>query len=171
MMFDIFGEFDSAEEMNKTAEGLKNEGDTEGLKNLAKENGLSEYDVEDYLDGIIDKITNPLLAALGKIAIECKDLQVYEIMEDWVEYIKVQCSEDDNMAKAVRKKGKSVKGCIAELLKWSFNNQYKVPDEIIKAAKISAGRVTLGIPGMGRAKKIIREYYLGGGKDAKEKDS
>lgn len=170
-MFDIFGEFDSADEINKTAEGLKNEGDIEGLKNLAKENGLSEYDVEDYLDEIIDNITNPLLAALGKIDIECEELQVYEIMEDWVSYIKVQCSEDDNMAKAVRRKGKSVKRCIAELLKWSFNNQYSVPSDIIKAANISAGRVTLGIPGMGRAKKIIREYYLGGGKNAKEKDS
>ncbi|MFR7522954.1 MAG: hypothetical protein ACLUU1_11255 [Ruminococcus sp.] len=55
-----------------------------------------------------------------------------------------------------------MKGCVAELLKWSFANQIPVDKEILKAAGVSAGRVTLGIPGMGRAKKIIKEYYLGG---------
>lgn len=68
------------------------------------------------------------------------------------------------IADAVRQKGKSLKGCIAELLKWSFKNQQTVDKDVIKAAGMSAGRVTLGIPGMGRAKKIIREYYLGGEK-------
>ena len=65
------------------------------------------------------------------------------------------------MAIAVRKKGKSIKGCIAELLKWSFKNAYQVPDDIVKAAGITA-TVKMGIPGMGRAYKIIRAYYLGG---------
>ena len=37
-----------------------------------------------------------------------------------------------------------------------------IDKDIIKAAGVSAGRVTLGIPGMGRSKKIIRDYYLGG---------
>ena len=111
------------------------------------------------------------MAALGKLSVECETLEVYEILEDWIGYIRVQCSEDKKMAIAVRKKEKSVKECIAALLKWSFNHQYSVPEDIIKAAKISAGRVTLGIPGMGRAKKIIREYYLGEVQDAKEENS
>lgn len=33
-----------------------------------------------------------------------------------------------------------------------------------KAAGVSAGKVTLGIPGMARAKKIITDYYMGGEK-------
>ena len=33
--------------------------------------------------------------------------------------------------------------------------------EIIKAAGVSAGKVTLGIPGMARAKQIITDYYMG----------
>ena len=33
--------------------------------------------------------------------------------------------------------------------------------EIVKAAGVTAGKVTLGIPGMGRAKKIIMDYYMG----------
>lgn len=32
------------------------------------------------------------------------------------------------------------------------------------AAGVSASKVTLGIPGMARAKKIITDYYMGGTK-------
>ena len=57
-----------------------------------------------------------------------------------------------------------MKGCIAALLKWSFSNQQKIDKDILKAAGVSDGRVTLGIPGMARAKKIITDYYMGGEK-------
>ena len=72
--------------------------------------------------------------------------------------------DDEAVAVAVRRKGKSLKGCIGALLAWSFKNQIPIDKEIIKAAGVNASKVTLGIPGMGRAKKIIREYYLGGKK-------
>ena len=36
-MFDMFGEFDSAEELNNKAEELKRQGDRQGLKELAVE--------------------------------------------------------------------------------------------------------------------------------------
>ena len=81
-------------------------------------------------------------------------------MMDWVEYIKAQCMAQPKIALAVRKKGKSLKGCIAALLEWSFKNQIPVDKDIVKAAGVKAGRVTLGIPGMGQAKKVIKEYYL-----------
>ena len=61
-------------------------------------------------------------------------------------------------------KRKSLKGCLAVLLKWSFAHQIPIEKEILKEAGVTAGRVTLGIPGMGQAKKLIREYYLGGEK-------
>ena len=69
--------------------------------------------------------------------------------------------ENEILAHQVRKKGKSLKGCIAALLKWSFGNQIPVGQDILKEAGVKAGRVTLGIPGMARAKKIITEYYMG----------
>ena len=69
--------------------------------------------------------------------------------------------ENDILTNRVRKKGKSLKGCIAALLSWSFKNQQEVDKDIIKAAGVSAGRVTLGIPGMARAKQIITDYYMG----------
>ena len=163
-MFEKFGEMDSYKEINELAENLFNEGDLDSLKAMAAENGIPEEYVDLYQDGGIPYLCDPAIAAIGKLDIECKDLKPKEIMEDWVEYIKGQCLEKKEIALKVRKKGKTLKGCIAELLKWSFKNQIPVDKEIVKAAGVSAGRVTLGIPGMARAKKIIREYYLGGGK-------
>lgn len=160
-MFDKFGEFDSVEELNNAAAGQLAEGDMEALFELAAENGIDKEDVQDYADGCVDVLANPLMAAYGKLDIEAAELKPYEIMKDWIQYIKVRCTEDPHMAAAVRRKGKSLKGCIGELLKWSFKNQHPVDQEILKAAGVTAGRCTLGIPGMGRAKMIITEYYLG----------
>ena len=160
-MFDKFGEFDSYAEINLAAKGFLEEGDFESIKELAKENGIDEMDADDYIDGIVPELCNELMAAIGKIEIECKELQPKEIMEDWVEYIKVQCMDKRTMAAAVRTKGKNLKGCIAELLKWSFSNQIAIDENIKKAAGVSAGKVTLGIPGIRTAKKIIDKYYLG----------
>lgn len=160
-MYETFGEFNSAEEINKTAAGLLQEGDIEGLAKLAEENGLSAYDVEDYVSGALLELTTPMLAALGKIKVERANIDLYEIMNDWVSYIEAKSSEDLEVAAAVRRKGKSLQGCIAKILKWSFDHQYNVPAEIIKEADIKASKVTLGIPGMGAAKKIITEYYMG----------
>lgn len=159
-MFERFGEMESAKEINELAVNLFNEGDMESLRAMAKENGITEDFVEMFCEGDILELCDPMTAALGKIEVESAELQPKEIMEDWVEYLKSQCM-DELMAYSVRKKGKSLKGCIAALLKWSFGNQIPVEKEILKAAGVTAGRVTLGIPGMGTAKRIIREYYLG----------
>lgn len=160
-MFEKFGEFDSAKELNECAAGLLKEGDLTSLVELAVENGIDKEDAEDYADGVVDRLATITMAALGKIEVECRELKPKEIMEDWVEYIKMQCAESEMVAAAVRRKGKSIKGCIAEMLKWSFGNQIPVDKEILKAAGVKASRVTLGIPGMGRAKKIITDYYMG----------
>ena len=82
-------------------------------------------------------------------------------MADWVEYLKSKCFEDTEVAVAVRKKNKSLKGCIARILKWSFKNSYDIPEDICKEAGISV-KVKEGIPGMARVKKLIVEYYTEG---------
>ena len=160
-MFDKFGEFDSAEEINATAAGLLEEGDLEGLREMAKENGFDEDDVQDYIDGIYPELANTYTAAWNKLDVEMKELKVCEIMEDWVEYIRIKMEEEEEMQRAIRKKGKSLQGCIAELMKWGFKNQYPISREIMKEAGVTASKVTLGIPGMGTAKKIRAKYYLG----------
>ena len=163
-MFDTFGEFDSAEEINKAAANQRINGDMEAIREIAAENGLDPEDAEDFINGDIDELCTPILAAFGKIKIESEELKPTEIVEDWVNYIKTRCTEDPAMAAAVRKKGKSIKGCIAALLKWSYTNMYEVDKDIIKLSGVSASNVKMGIPGMGRAYKIITEYYLGGTK-------
>lgn len=158
-MFERFGELGSAEEINELAEALKKENDKESLIVLAEENGIDKEDAEDFINGDIPELVNTLMAAFGKLDIECKVLQPTEIMSDWVEYIKQRCTESETMARNVRKQGKSLKGCIAELLKWSFGNQKPVDKEILEEAQIHQ-RCTLGIPGYGTAKKIITSYYM-----------
>ena len=163
-MFDKFGEMDTFGEINELAENLFNEGDTASIKTMAKENGSDKEYVEMYLSGDIPILCDAMTAALGKIEVEVADLKPKEIMEDWVEYLRGQCAENEILAFNIRKKGKTLKGCIAALLSWSFKNQQTIDKDIVKAAGVSAGKVTLGIPGMARAKQIITDYYMGGEK-------
>lgn len=160
-MFDKFGEFDSWEEINKAAEGQKEEGDIEALKELAKENGIDIEDVTDYQNSIINELCTPLTAAMGKIDIEVADLNPKkDIMIDWIDYIRTQIADDEDIRTAVRKKGKSLKGCIGMILKWGKNNMHDIDSEIKSAAGFS-GNVKLGMPASLTVKKIIKDYYLG----------
>lgn len=160
-MFDKFGEFNSAEEINKCAAGLKDEEDKESLYVMAEENGLAKEDVEDYLDDMVDELCNVSMAALGKLEVEEKELKATHVMVDWVSYIKTQCIKDEMMARAVRMKGKTLVGCMGAILKEAYNTRMRISDEIVKAAGIGAGRVELGMPGMARVNEIIKSYYLG----------
>ena len=163
-MFDKFGEMGSAGEINDLAANLLKEADTDSIRILAKENGL-EADVADmFITGEITELCDDVMAALGKLDVEASELKSPEIMADWIEYVKEQCMESEEMAKAVRSKGKTIKGMIGELLKWGFKHQYNIDKDIMKAAGVNANKCTLGIPGMGTAKKIIKEYYTGGAK-------
>ena len=163
-MFDIFGEFDSYEEINKAAEGLKTEGDIESLKKLAKENGIADHDVTFYLDSHSMGLCTAVTAALGKISLETEELKPQYIENDWVEYIQQQVLENEAFALAVRKKGKSIFGAEAAILKYAHDNMFKPSDRILEAAGMKGKNVKLGMPGWAREKKIIKEYYLGGTK-------
>jgi hypothetical protein len=158
-MFDVFGNM-QYEELNKTAEGLKNEGDTDNLKKLAEENGIDAMYAEMYAGGGLEEFCDAASAAIGKIDVEAGELKPVEIVSDWVEYIRTGCLDNEEFAVAVRRKDRTLKGCIAELLKWSFSNRYKVDKDVVKAAGVTGAGVEMGIPGMGTAKKLIREYYL-----------
>lgn len=159
-MYDRFGELNTAGEINELADHLAEEGDVDSIRVLAKENGIDGDIVSAYLEGDIPYLCDEMSAAIGKITVEAAELKPVEIMEDWVEYLKSRCFEDVAMAQAVRRKDKSLKGAIAALLAWSLKNQNPVDKDILTAAGVNQ-RCTLGIPGMGRAKQIMTEYYLG----------
>lgn len=116
-MFDKFGEFDSYEEINRAAKAQLEEEDLEAIKTIAEENGLDLEDAEDFCTGAIEELTTPSLAAMGKLELEAKDLSLTGALRDWTNFIEQLCLEDEEMALAVRRKGKSLKDCMAMILK------------------------------------------------------
>ena len=159
-MFDKFGEFDSYEEINRAAKAQLEEGDLEAIKTIAKENGLDPEDVEDFCTGAIEELTTPSLAAMGKLELEAKDLSLIGALRDWTDFIEQLCLEDEEMAFAVRRKGKSLKDCMALILKNAFNDKAQLDDRITKAAGLTPP-LYISIPGKAQIKEIVREYYLG----------
>lgn len=164
-MYEKYGYFETAEEINKRAVELLAAGDKNGVIELAKENGIEQEIAEIFCTGEVDYICDEESAAIGKIDVEVAKMSPQEIFKDWIEYIKACIYNDKNMARAVRKEDKSIEGCICKLLVWSFKNAYDVPKEIIEEAQKEVKgipkTVKMGIPGMGTVKKLIREYYLG----------
>lgn len=112
-MFDKFGEFDSVEELNRAAEGLKNEGDTESIYTLAAENGIDRDDVSEYIDGYAPELASLYMAAVGRIDVQeaenaKKDLMTRMALKTITMTLKGMIQEDA-MAAAVMRKGKRVK--------------------------------------------------------------
>lgn len=102
-----------------------------------------------YLQGELPALCDTVTAAVGKIEAEAEELKPQEILEDWVEYIIGQCIKDELMAAYVRKKGKSLKGCIAALLSWSFKNCYEIDKDIIAETGILSGKIPMPKAGKG----------------------
>lgn len=157
-MFDKYGRLDHQGLIKKAVE-LKDK--REELKALCVENGIPEVMGQLYADGEIDSIGDECTTAIGKIEVEAADMKPVEIMSDWVEYIKQMAFEDKTIAMQIRNTDKSLKGCIAHILMWSFKNSYTVDKDIVKAAVGHNMQVKMGIPGMAMVKKLIKEYYGG----------
>ena len=161
------------------AEKLFNAGDLDGLRNLACENGIPDDFTEMYIEGEIEQLCDDQVAAVGKIDMEIDEMKPIEILVDWADYIKAQCMEDDLFCRQVRRRGKSLEGCIAEIAIWSLIHAQPLSDKIIKAME-KAGKehekelkaagieqrwiryTKTGAPGSARTRQIIREYYMGG---------
>lgn len=166
-MFDKFGEFDSVEELNRAAAAQRAEGDEEALVILAQENGLDKEDAEDYMDGVMDILATPIQAAVGKLKIESEELRLQGVLVDWKDAIIEMCMEDEQMQRAVRRKGKYLKNCLAALLKFAFENKVQVSEAVVKATRVMhngkeeamRGPVYLGIPSKIEVKQITRKYY------------
>lgn len=167
-MFDKFGVFDSAEELNRAAAAQLGEGDTDALFALAQENGIDREDAQDYANGDMPELCTPLMAAIGKLQVEEKDLEIAGILADWVGYIRELCQEDPEMARAVRRKNKELKYCMTGLIATAFSCKVHVSEKIVKETYVMhngkkekcRSPLYMGIPNMVQAKEIIRKYYL-----------
>lgn len=164
-MFDKFGEFDSYEEINRAAEAQFNEGDMEAIRVIAEENGIDKEDAEDFIAGVLEILTTPFLAAVGKLDVEAKDLELEGVLMDWKESILQLCDGNEDFCIAVRKRGKTLAGCLGEILKVSFQTKKQVNEKICKAAGLREGKrkdpVYMGIPNKTEVKRIVSNYYLG----------
>ena len=177
-LFERYGEFDSAAEINKKAEELFGAGDVDGLRALACENGIPDDYIEMYIGMEIDQLCDDLTAAVGKIDMEVDEMEPVEILSDWADYIRAQCMEDDRFCRQVRRKGKSLEGCMAEIAIWSLINAKSLPKAVIDAMTVAARKhskelkaagiqetwiphTKMGAPGSARTRQIIREYYMG----------
>lgn len=159
-MFDKFGEFDSAEELNRAAAAQLNEGDYDAIYAIAAENGIDREDAQDYISGDLDELTNPFMAAVGKINTEAEYLSIEGAMKDYRGYIIQLCSEDTDFCVAVRKKGKRLSLCLAAVLKLAFNTKIRIDDEIVKAAGLKPP-LDVGMPGKKDIRDVIYKYYTG----------
>lgn len=117
-MFDIFGNFDTVEELNACAQGLREEGDSENLQKLAKENGIPDGIREIFEEGMTDELTDPVNAAIGKMDVEAMDMgETGMPVRDITSYLAMQCFEDEQLTRMIRSKKKSLKECVQTIRK------------------------------------------------------
>lgn len=167
-MFDKYGEFDSYKEINQKAKELMEAADTNAVRELAKENGLDPQDAEDYLTGAETMFCTELMAAVGKLNLEEKDVEIGGILKDWTDCIRDMCVDVDGMAAAVRKKKKKLAECMAALIRFSFENKVQISDKIVDITKVTHNGkeekmrkpLYLGVPNRTEARKIIQDYYM-----------
>lgn len=166
-MYEKYGEFDSCIEMNNKAAELKEAGDIEEIKVLAEENGLDPADVNDYIDGAIAELTTPVLAAIGKTEVEVREYKVKGILKDWITELEAELVENPDLARAVRRKGKSIAGYIAKTADYGFEHKAVVDKRIVAKCPtiksvIGNHEFSIGIPDKRQRRQLMREYYLGG---------
>lgn len=165
-MFEKFGEFDSAEELNRAAAAQKAEGDLEALIALAVENGIDKEDAEDYMDDVVEDLVTPKTAAIGKLDLEKKDLKLSGVLLDWVQELVAMVMESDEFAGAVRKKGKSLAGYIALTAEKGYENRCVVDKRIVEKMDqvkkiVGSHEFSIGIPDKKTRKELATKYYMG----------
>lgn len=166
-LFAKFGEFDSAEEINRAAAAQKAQGDLEAVRMIAKENGIDEMDADDFWRGDdIDELCSPFTAALGKLDIESAALDLPTSLQLWVDFIKNMILGDDgaDLMIGIRRKGKDLVSLLAKLIVETSKSRKNVPSDIVSAArKLDSsipGTLPIGDISRKRLEEIIREYYI-----------
>ena len=162
-IFTKYGNFNSADEINEAAKNQLAQGDTEAIREIARENGLDPEDAEEFITGGWDRVCSETSAALGKITIEEDSMTISGIMHDWIRYIQLCISESKEFAIAVRRSDKSLAGALGAILKASEELMEEVDDAILEAADVHfKGQVKFGIPEEAQVREIVKAYYLGG---------
>ena len=156
-MFDKFGKM-NYDELIRTAKAEKEEGDEEALIALAQENGLDQEDAEDYMDDLTEVLCTPREAAVARVEMEAKDLEVSGIWEEWKVCVLEMCMQEEDLACAVCRKNRSLLGLFGKLLKLGFDSKQRVDKRICKEAGLN-DNVYTGIPTRQQVAETISNYY------------
>ena len=156
-MFDKFGKM-SYDELIRTAKAEKEEGDEEALIALAQENGLDQEDAEDYMDDLTEVLCTPREAAVARVEMEAKDLEVSGIWEEWKGCVLEMCMQEEDLACAVCRKNRSLLGLFGKLLKLGFDSKQRVDKRICKEAGLNDSVYT-GIPTRQQVAETISNDY------------
>lgn len=159
-----FGIFNTVEELNRAAAAQKAEGDGEALIALALENGLEREDAEDYMDGAMEALCTPYIAAIAKVNQEAAELKLQGTLADWKDFLLqiITEAEGDGLARAVFGPDKHLLDVLAAGLKKASQNRIVVDSRIIKAAGLPSSEAYMGDCGRDMLRRIIMDYYLGG---------
>ena len=152
-----FGEFDSAEEINRAALAQISQGDHEAVKAIAKENGIDEMDAQDFIDGIYPELCGPFTAAVGKLEVEAEALGLPMVMQLWADHIKgmLASDDDDSLKKGIRRKGKNMAELFGKLIVETSRTRKNTPSEIVAAARKLDSSISKK-----RFEEVVREYYI-----------
>lgn len=143
-MFDIYGEMETAQEINAVARSLKEEGEKENLLKLCKENGIDTELAEMFWNGEIDFVTDTIMAAVGKLDMEVRALKKDKDLATGVaDYLKNRAEENEDFALCIRKKEKRLEQVIKEL--WAEARKRKIGNSAYVPPRVVF--------------KIAREYY------------
>lgn len=166
-LFAKFGEFDSAEDINRAAAAQKAQGDLEAVRMIAKENGIDEMDVDDFWNGDdFDELCSPLTAALGKLDVESAALDLPTSLQLWVDFIKNMILGDigADLMIGIRRKGKDLISLLAKLIVETSKSRKNVPSDIVSTARKLDSSIPNTLPigdiSRKRLEEIIREYYI-----------
>ena len=165
-MWDRFGQFGSAEEINRAAAAQKEEGDEEALVALALENGLDREDAEDYMDGATNKLCTPLSAAVGKLRMEAEYLELKnELAELYEEIVTVLFSNDkrDFIVHGIMRKDRSLAGYLAKVIDKGYEKAVtpnrEILDKVTAIPQQYRSQMKTGMPSKADRWAIMQEYY------------
>lgn len=149
-MFEKFGEFDSAEELNAAAKGLFDEGDVDALRKLAEENGISNDEVEDYLDKYTSTLATVQTAAFGRLLVQAKSDDKNLQLKVVAMSARGMLLESEELAIAVMRKGKRLQDILSAMQKVAQKH----------ATGTGSNRMSVCCGTDRQLEQIIETYYL-----------
>ncbi len=150
--------FNSTEELNETAEKLRQANNKDGLDKLAKAYGIDIEDMRDFINGDLERLATPIVLAIASIEKAKGELGTKGVIEDWMGVLASMAAGSEELAEKITFGGKDITELLGKILKQAFDTKEKVNDKITKAAGLRTP-LYLGIPGNADLKKIIKKYY------------